>query len=388
MNQSTNGAAMTRQEFGATQSLAPVETQASAMASQAKAMVEARYVMAMQRPRNWDQVRQDVLKECRRPAFARNTSAFYRKPIGKGVEGLGIRFVEVALRCMTNMLIETAMVFEDDGKEVHRVSVTDLEGNITYPLDIRVTKTVERSRPDSDGQYLAVRKNSYGKPVYTVPATDDDLLNKRAALISKAVRTLGLRLIPGDIQDEAEAIIKSVRLDQAATDPDAERNSLADGFGQMGVKAAELAEYLGHGLDACSPVELTNLRSLWGAIRNGEASWKDALHNAKDQRDEEQTATANAAAENAGVQAEKATGSRTAGVAAKLQKQKSNRSSASPAHAQDTGHGMSVQDISTAISAARTIDEIDQLLDVARGLPEAERGVAGVIAAQRKSKLS
>ena len=68
------------QEFGSTSSsLAVVETASAAVAAQSKAMVEARYIMAMQRPRNWDQVRQDLIKECRRPSFAHNKSAFYRK---------------------------------------------------------------------------------------------------------------------------------------------------------------------------------------------------------------------------------------------------------------------------------------------------------------------
>src|SRR4051812_10660508 len=182
------------------------ETAASAVAAQAKAMIEARYVMAMNNPRNMDQVRQDLLKECRRPSFAHNKSAYYNKPIGKGVEGLGIRFVEVALRCMKNVLVETTMIFEDAEKEVHRVSVTDLEANITYPLDVRVSKTVERSKPADDGSYISMRLNSYKKPTYTVPAGDDDLLNKRGALISKAIRTIGLRIIPGDLCDEAEEI--------------------------------------------------------------------------------------------------------------------------------------------------------------------------------------
>ncbi|MDR9096213.1 hypothetical protein [Burkholderia multivorans] len=147
----------TRNEFGAQQqTTAMVETASTAVAAQSKAMVEARYIMAMQRPRNWDQVRQNLITECKRPSFAHNKSAYYRKPIGKGVEGLGIRFVEVALRCMTNVLVETTMIFEDDVKEVHRVSVTDLESNLTYPLDVRVSKTVERSKPMDDGSYISV----------------------------------------------------------------------------------------------------------------------------------------------------------------------------------------------------------------------------------------
>lgn len=276
-----------RQEFGAQETTtALVETASTAIAAQSKAMVEARYIMAMRNPRNWDQVRQDLIAECKRPSFAHNKSAYYRKPIGQGVEGLGIRFVEVALRCMKNVLIETTMIFEDDSKEIHRVSVTDLESNLTYPLDVRVAKTVERSKPMDDGSYISVRTNSYGKKSYTVPANEDDLLNKRGAQISKAMRTLGLRIIPGDLQDEAEEIIKAVRMDEAARDPGAERKKLADAFAGIGVKADDLTKYLGHSLDTCSPTELVDLRGIYGAIKDGEATWKSVMENKAEQSGE------------------------------------------------------------------------------------------------------
>jgi len=256
------------------------ETASSAVAAQAKAMVEARYVMALQRPRIWEQVRQNLLEECKRPSFANNKSTLYSKPIGGStVKGLGIRFVEVALRCMTNVMIETTMIFEDEVKEIHRVSMTDLESNITYPLDIRVSKTVERSKPMDDGSYISVRKNSWGKDTYTVPANDDDLLNKRGAQVSKAIRTLGLRIIPGDLRDDAEEAIIRIRNDQAAKDPGAERKKIADAFSNIGVKAADLIKYLGHGLDTCSPAELVDLRGIWGAISDGEATWKTVMEN-------------------------------------------------------------------------------------------------------------
>lgn len=274
----------TQQDFGSTShTLAVVETASSAIAAQSKAMVESRYVMAMRNPRNWDAVRQDLIKECRRPSFAHNKSAYYIKPIGNGVEGLGIRFVEVALRCMKNVLVETTMIFEDEAKEVHRVSVTDLEANITYPLDVRVSKTVERSKPMDDGSYISVRTNSYKKPVYTVPANDDDLLNKRGALISKAIRTIGLRIIPGDLCDEAEDIIKSIRLNEAAKDPDAERRKIVDAFAEIGVSATDLTGYLGHDLSKCSPAQIVTLRGIYGAIRDGEATWKTVMDNQDNQ---------------------------------------------------------------------------------------------------------
>lgn len=262
---------------------AGIESASSAVAAQARAMVESRYVMAMRNPRNWDQVRLDLVKECRRPSFADNKSAYYVKPIGEGVEGLGIRFVEVALRCMKNVLVETTMIFEDEMKEVHRVSVTDLEANLTYPLDVRVSKTVERSKPNSDGSFLSVRKNSRGYNVYTLVGTDDDILNKRGALISKAIRTIGLRIIPGDLCDEAEAIIKAVRLDSAAKDPDAERRKIVDAFAEIGVDATALTAYLEHPIAQCSPAQIVNLRGIYGAIRDGEATWQTVMQNKAEQ---------------------------------------------------------------------------------------------------------
>lgn len=279
-----NTALQTTQDFsGSGQTLAVVETASTAIAAQSKAMVESRYIMAMRNPRNWDAVRQDLLKECNRPTFANNQSAYYVKPIGDGVEGLGIRFVEVALRCMKNVLVETTMIFEDEFKEVHRVSVTDLEANITYPLDVRVSKTVERKKPNSDGSYISVRKNSYGKDVYTVLGTDDDLLNKRGALISKAIRTIGLRIIPGDLCDEAERIIKKIRLDDAARDPDAERKRIIDAFAGISVSATDLINYLGHGVDKCSPAQIVELRGIFGAIKDGEATWQSVIENKQEQ---------------------------------------------------------------------------------------------------------
>lgn len=274
----------TQEDFsGSSRTMAVVETASTAIAAQSKAMVESRYIMAMRNPRNMDSVRQELLKECRRPSFANNKSAYYIKPIGQGVEGLGIRFVEVALRCMKNVLVETTMIFEDEQKEVHRVSVTDLEANITYPLDVRVSKTVERSKPNSDGSYISVRKNSYNKDVYTVLGTDDDLLNKRGALISKAIRTIGLRIIPGDLCDEAEEIIKSIRLNEAAKDPDAERRKIVDAFAAIGVTATDLTAYLGHDLGKCSPAQIVTLRGIYGAIKDGEATWQSVMQNKSEQ---------------------------------------------------------------------------------------------------------
>lgn len=153
------------------------ETAAHAIAAQAKAAIEARYLLALRSPRNWDEVRVRILTECRRPSFAHNDSVLYFKPIGKGVEGLGIRFVEAAFRAMTNVMPETLTLYDDPTRRIVRVAVTDLEANLTYSRDLTLSKTVERAKPGGNGEYLSVRTNSKGEAVYTVLATEDEFAN-------------------------------------------------------------------------------------------------------------------------------------------------------------------------------------------------------------------
>lgn len=257
--------------------LAPAETAATALAAQVKATVEARYTIAVHRPRSWDEVRVRILTACRRPSFAHNKSVLYKKPVGGGVEGLGIRFVEEAMRCMGNTMPESMIVYDDPSRRILRVTVTDLEANLTYSQDIVLIKTVERSKPNSDGTYVSIRQNSQGKTVYTVLATEDEFQNKEAAARSKAIRSLGLRMIPGDIADEAEDIIRAIRRDRAAQDPAGERKRIADAFAGLNITPGALEDYLGHTLALCTPTDLVDLRGLYGALRDGETTWSSVM---------------------------------------------------------------------------------------------------------------
>ncbi len=265
-----------RQEgFGTSSIEKRAETAASAVAAKATAAVQARFIMAMQRPRDWDDVRAKLLKECKRPSFAR--VARYRKPVGAGIVGPSIRFAEAALRCMTNVSPETTTLFDDASKRIIQVTVTDLESNVSYSTDVVIDKTVERSSLKDGQTALGSRTNSQGKTTYLVAATEDDLLNKQNALISKALRTNGLRLLPGDIQDEAMTQVVATQADEDARDPDAARKGIADAFVGLGIMPSALKEYLGHDLDASTPKEMEELRGVFTALKEGETTWKAAL---------------------------------------------------------------------------------------------------------------
>lgn len=277
--------AMVRQDFGGTETSVMAETASSAVAAQAVAQVQARYLIAYRRPRDWDDVRARLLKDCTRPAFAR--AARYRLPRGKGVEGWSIRFAEAALRTMTNVMPEVAAVYDDHEKRIVRVAMTDLEANITYSRDVVVEKTVERSALKEGQEPLSVRTNSQGRKTYLIPATDDDLLMKENALVSRALRTSGLRLIPGDILEECLERVIATKRDADAKDPDAERKKIADAFARLNILPSALKEYLGHDLAGCAPAELDGLRGLWRGIEEGAVTWAEAMEHARGKAEED-----------------------------------------------------------------------------------------------------
>lgn len=272
-----------RQDFGGG-SLATQNGAIEAMVAKSRAEVEAACIMAKRWPRNPDQVRQDLIAECKRPGFA--AVAIYSLPRGeKKIEGLSIRFAEVAMRCSGNMEASSETIYDDATVRCIRVRVIDYEKNSTWKTDITVKKTVERKNLKRGQTPLEERVNSYGERVFIVEATDDDVRTKQNAEISKASRTGILRIIPGHLQDEARRVCKEVSSKADAADPAAARNKLFDAFGGIGVKPSALEEWLGHTTDTISPAELDDLRGLYAAIRDGETSWADAVKAALAERE-------------------------------------------------------------------------------------------------------
>lgn len=262
---------------GTSQALAT--TIGDALAAQVQASVQARCLLALKRPRDNDVFRVALLKECRRVGFAK--AARYSKPMGKGkpIEGPSIRFVEAALRCYRNVYASTTVIFDDQQRRIVRVQVMDLENCLTYEHDIALDKTVERAN-GTGRTVIGQRTNSQGNAVFLVMATEDEILVKQAALVSKAIRTCGLRLLPGDIVDEAQAAVMATRQNGAA-DPDAFRKQVCDDYASIGVTPEHLKEYLGHDLAACTATERSNLWDLFCALRDGETTWTEIMESVK-----------------------------------------------------------------------------------------------------------
>src|SRR5262245_13732299 len=248
--------------------------QAAAVAAQARALVELRYRSAFARPRDIDAVRVRLLKECSRRGFAEK--ARYHKPVGEGLEGPSIRFVEAALRQYGNVEQLAFAIHDDERQRILRCTITDLEANVSYQRDIILDKTVERQNPSGRRVY-GERQNHQGKTVYIVSATDEELVNKAGAIVSKTIRTLDLRILPPAIVEECMTRVIEVQAQGDAKDPDDAKKRLTDAYAQIGVTPSDLRVYLGHDLAKTTPHELAQLRAIWASIRDGQTTWNDEV---------------------------------------------------------------------------------------------------------------
>lgn len=250
------------------------EMATAAMAAKSKATIEARYVIAYNRPRNIEQARIDILSACKRPGFAE--AARYKKPVGgsQTVDGFSIRFAEEAIKAMKNIAVDSMTIFEDHDKRTVQIAVTDLESNLTYSKEVNVQKTVERRSLKQGQMAISQRTNSTGQIAYLVEATEDEIANKIASAESKVIRNCGLRLVPSDILEEAEVAIEET-LTKGGGDVKAGIKKLTDAFAGVGVQPTEIEKYLGHALSTVSPKELADLRAIFSTVRDGQASWAD-----------------------------------------------------------------------------------------------------------------
>lgn len=249
--------------------------QAIAMAQKEKSLMEARMSIARERPRDWMMVRSKLMTECQRPGFA--DAAIYSKPVGgQNIEGMSIRFAEACVRAAGNLRITTELVEDGPKHLTYRATVMDLESGSSYDEEFTFAKTVERSTVGDGRVAVGERKNTRGKTVYLLLATEDELANKKGAASSKLIRNAVLRLMPGDIVDECRQACERTIASKDAKNPALARNQLLDAFALLGVTPRQVAEYLDReSAEVITPAEVARMRPIHNALKQGETTWKD-----------------------------------------------------------------------------------------------------------------
>lgn len=276
----------------------PVNERATTMAAEtARAMVQARFIVAQQRPRNELDVRERILNACRRTRFA--AVARYRKPQGGAkscglpgcphakkagregkchfVCGPSIRFADEAVKYMWNVDTRQDVLYDDDEQRIVQVTATDLETNLTKSQTVTIRKVIERKTPKDGQQILGERQNSKKELVFIVRAGDDEVNMKEANYCAKARRNLELQLVPQDVIEDATDEVLKTLMAEVKRDPQAALKAVCDGFATLNLLPSDLEKYLGHELAKSSPEEIQDLREIFTTIKDGQATWKEYL---------------------------------------------------------------------------------------------------------------
>jgi hypothetical protein len=252
------------------------------LAAQARAQVQAHYLVAQSNKRDMDTVRTVLLKECDRPRFA--AAALKRKP-GIAEPMLTIRFAEAVQRAMGNLEPTRMIVFESPTQRIVRLGLSDLETNNHPTRDLVIEKVVERKNKQGRN-VISQRLNSQGEVVYLVEATEDEMFTKESAWGSKWERQLTFKHLPADIQDECYYRCLQTQQKADKADPDAAKKAVIDGFFALGINAEQLKEYLGiDSLDILTkPLKegeinpyLSELRQIYAAIKEGDTNWREVM---------------------------------------------------------------------------------------------------------------
>lgn len=271
------------------------ETAMGALAAQQKALIEARFIMALRRQRNWMDVRARINQYCQDPEFA--AAALYVKPMGptpngwsemskreqilhapeSWPQGFSVRFIEAALFEAGNFDVDSIVIWEDETKRMVRTHVTDLERNSSFARVDTISKTVERRYLKKGQEPIGQRLNANNQVVYILEATPDEVKTMENAAVSKSIRTEGERLLPPQLKREWRALIDKTVSDLDAKDPEQARKLLFDSYASLGVMPSDLEKWLGHGVENLQPAELKALRKIYVAIANAEITWAEVM---------------------------------------------------------------------------------------------------------------
>jgi hypothetical protein len=249
------------------------------------AKTQARFLVALERPRKYELIEPRILEVCARPEFANN--ARYKVKVGsvfqdgkwKAVyaEDFNIRAAEQFRLCYPNTYSEVLTVFEDDKVRRVAVEMMDLESNTTYRDEFTIYKTMERKKLKDGQEALDERMNSKNELIYIVKCTPEDVHKKQAAQVSKSLRNLFFRMFPIDLKIKAERATEQTILGHIKNNINDERRKIATAFYDIGIDANELEKYTKQKISTLSATQIEHLRKVYTTIKDGEANWKDYL---------------------------------------------------------------------------------------------------------------
>ncbi len=224
--------------------------------------VKAAYTMARMLPRNEDQARINLIKSCRRPTFADDST--YNFPRGDTrVIGPSVDLAREAARCWGNLRYGLRVVSKDEDWIHVEGFAVDLETNNGCSMPDKFRRLIQRK----------------GKGWVTPDERDErELTNRRGAI---CVRNALLQVLPRDyVEDamvEAAKTMEDVAKKQMKENPEEAIKKLVDAFDKLGVTVAMLEKRLGHPMKMTTAKETVELRQVYKSLMDGNSKREEVF---------------------------------------------------------------------------------------------------------------
>jgi len=225
-----------------------------ASASRAMAEVQAAMVVAQKFPRDERAAYTRVMRSCQRPRLAEQSQYAFPRG-GQTVTGPTIRLAEALARAWGNLDFGIAEVERRDGESVMQAYCWDLESNVRSTR-VFVVKHERQARG-------RVQRLTDPRDVYEMTANQG----------ARRVRACILAVIPGDVVEDALDACNATLRKRAKDVPIQDRaRKMAAEFDRFGVTLSQLETRIGHRLDSISEAELSGLRRIYAALRDGHSA--------------------------------------------------------------------------------------------------------------------
>jgi len=229
---------------------------------EARADIESSIIVARKFPRNESAAYQALLHACQRTSFAEQ--AMYSFPRfdsdeGRNVDitGPSVKLAREAARVWGNMRWGFAVIA--DGEDTRTI-----EG---WAYDLQTN-----TRPSQQDTFTKI---GYTRAAGYKPLNERGLRETTSRRAAFLIRNSLLQLMPADFIDDAMLEVEKTLATEAKKDPDMEKKKIIAAFDSIGVKVADLEDYLKHSIDTASPAEIKKLRGMYKSIDDGNSTWAE-----------------------------------------------------------------------------------------------------------------
>lgn len=254
---------LTRGARDAGELAAPQSTMGSAMVARELGIINALFQRAQMFPRNEQDVEAELMKECKRPAFAEK--ARYRFPRGGGsVEGPSVNLARTAARLWGNLYYGArttdmnAQTFTVEGYAY------DMQTGAFHNKGMAAKNLILRTKPSKE----------YGGKTGWLQPNERDSGELQMRVSAKAERNAILEVLPRDMIDRLLDQVKKTLAAESgkgmAKDKDAFLRLMVQAFRDVGVTGKQLEAWSGAKLDLITHDQVADLKGILKAIQDGE----------------------------------------------------------------------------------------------------------------------